>query len=110
MVVFNIAIVTSKLLYGSNSREASRILSIVELFLTTGGALIGKIFISYRRDDASGWAGRLYNHLFQHFSQNEIFMDVDAIEFGFVWSLRNIERRSYDKTIRAKECFGNNAC
>jgi hypothetical protein len=52
MVVFNIAIVTSKLLYGSNSREASRILSIVELFLTTEGTLSGKIFISYRRDDA----------------------------------------------------------
>src|SRR5208283_5881681 len=42
----------------------------------------GKIFINYRRDDASAWAGRLYDHLFQHFSQNKIFMDVDTIEPG----------------------------
>jgi formylglycine-generating enzyme required for sulfatase activity len=42
----------------------------------------GKVFISYRRDDSSAWAGRLYDRLFQHFSQNEIFMDVDTIEPG----------------------------
>jgi len=42
----------------------------------------GQIFISYRRDDSSAWAGRLYDRLFQHFSQNEIFMDVDTIEPG----------------------------
>jgi hypothetical protein len=40
----------------------------------------GKIFISYRRDDASAWAGRLYDRLSQHFSHNEIFMDVDTME------------------------------
>jgi len=42
----------------------------------------GQIFISYRRDDSSAWAGRLYDRLFQHFSQNESFMDVDTIEPG----------------------------
>ena len=42
----------------------------------------GKIFISYRRDDASAWARLLYDRLFQHFAQNEIFMDVDTIEPG----------------------------
>jgi Sulfatase-modifying factor enzyme 1/TIR domain len=42
----------------------------------------GKVFISYRRDDSSAWAGRLYDRLFQHFSQNEIFIDVDTIEPG----------------------------
>jgi hypothetical protein len=42
----------------------------------------GKIFISYRREDSSAWTGRLYDRLFQHFSQNEIFMDVDTIEPG----------------------------
>jgi hypothetical protein len=41
-----------------------------------------QIFISYRRDDSSAWAGRLYDRLFQRFSQNEIFMDVDTIEPG----------------------------
>jgi hypothetical protein len=36
-----------------------------------------KIFISYRRDDSSAWAGRLYDRLGNHFASNQIFMDVD---------------------------------
>jgi TIR domain len=42
----------------------------------------GRIFISYRRDDASAWARLLYDRLLQHFSQNEIFKDVDTIDPG----------------------------
>jgi formylglycine-generating enzyme required for sulfatase activity len=42
----------------------------------------GQIFISYRRDDSSAWAGRLYDGLSRHFVSNQIFMDVDAIEPG----------------------------
>ena len=38
-----------------------------------------KIFISYRRDDSGGRAGRLYDHLTAHFGQGQVFMDVDAI-------------------------------
>jgi hypothetical protein len=41
-----------------------------------------KIYISYRRDDASAWAGRLYEFLLKHFSRKEIFMGVDSIEMG----------------------------
>ena len=41
-----------------------------------------KIFISYRRDDSAGHAGRLYDSLVAHFSREQIFMDVDAIEPG----------------------------
>jgi hypothetical protein len=36
-----------------------------------------KIFISYRRDDSSAWAGRLSDRLSNHFASNQIFMDVD---------------------------------
>lgn len=40
------------------------------------------IFISYRRDDASGHAGRLYDRLRAHFGSNEIFRDIDNIGPG----------------------------
>ena len=42
----------------------------------------GQIFISYRRDDAAGYARALYDRLVQHFSPERVFMDVDAIEPG----------------------------
>jgi len=42
----------------------------------------GQIFISYRRDDASYPAGRLYDRLSAHFPQNQIFMDVDNLDPG----------------------------
>ena len=40
------------------------------------------IFINYRRDDAPGVAGRLYDHLARSFSRGEIFIDVDAMKPG----------------------------
>jgi TPR repeat protein len=42
----------------------------------------GKIFISYRRDDSSPWAGRLSDRLSNQFPSNEIFMDVDSVDLG----------------------------
>lgn len=40
------------------------------------------IFISYRRDDAPGYAGRLYDRLVVHFGAERVFMDVQGIEPG----------------------------
>lgn len=40
------------------------------------------IFISYRRDDAEGQAGRLFDDLVRQFGQNAVFMDVTGIEPG----------------------------
>jgi len=40
------------------------------------------IFISYRRDDAPGYAGRLYDRLAAHFGADRVFMDVQGIEPG----------------------------
>ncbi|MGC2112716.1 MAG: toll/interleukin-1 receptor domain-containing protein [Candidatus Korobacteraceae bacterium] len=40
------------------------------------------IFISYRRDDSEGEAGRLFDDLVKHFHENTVFMDVSAIEAG----------------------------
>ena len=41
-----------------------------------------KIFISYRRADAPGHAGRLRDHLSREFGENATFMDVDDITPG----------------------------
>jgi hypothetical protein len=40
------------------------------------------IFLSYRRDDSSGWAGRLYEHLVREWGSGQVFMDIDAIAPG----------------------------
>jgi hypothetical protein len=40
------------------------------------------IFISYRREDAAGYAGRLYDRLASHFGAARVFMDVEGIEPG----------------------------
>jgi len=42
----------------------------------------GKIFISYRRDDSSAEAGRIYDRLESEFGSDRLFMDVDTIPLG----------------------------
>jgi len=41
-----------------------------------------KLFINYRRDDTRHAAGRLYDRLTTHFSDDQVFMDIDQIEPG----------------------------
>ena len=52
----------------------------------------GQIFISYRRQDASYPAGRLYDNLHNRFPKNEIFMDVDSLKPGIDF-VQTIEER-----------------
>ena len=40
------------------------------------------IFISYRRDDSSGYAGRLFDILSVHFGKENTYMDLDTIKGG----------------------------
>lgn len=40
------------------------------------------IFISYRREDTSGYAGRIYDQLSAHFGKDHVFMDVADLEPG----------------------------
>ncbi len=40
------------------------------------------VFISYRREDSSGFAGRLHESLSSHFGAERVFRDVDTIEPG----------------------------
>jgi hypothetical protein len=43
---------------------------------------LGSIFISYRRSDSAGEAGRLSDDLTARFGAERVFMDVDAIQPG----------------------------
>ena len=43
---------------------------------------MSSIFINYRRDDSSGYAGRIYDRLSNYFSSDHVFMDIDQIEPG----------------------------
>jgi hypothetical protein len=43
---------------------------------------MGAIFISYRRDDTEGHAGRLYEDLVERFGRQAVFFDVSGIEPG----------------------------
>ena len=43
---------------------------------------MGAIFLSYRRDDAEGEAGRLFDDLTAEFGTDKVFMDVAGIELG----------------------------
>jgi hypothetical protein len=48
-----------------------------------GGEATGnKVFLSYRRQDSSGYAGRLSEHLTRHLGKGAVFRDVETIEFG----------------------------
>jgi formylglycine-generating enzyme required for sulfatase activity len=51
----------------------------------------GKLFISYRRDDSAGHAGRVRDRLEREFGADLLFMDVDAVPLGvnFVKVLRD---------------------
>ncbi|WP_447650433.1 Lcl domain-containing protein [Pseudomonas abietaniphila] len=40
------------------------------------------IFISYRRDDSEGQAGRLFDDLVEHFGKDSVFIDVAGIDKG----------------------------
>ena len=40
------------------------------------------VFLSYRRDDASAYAGRLYDYLVGRFGDENVFIDIDSIEPG----------------------------
>jgi hypothetical protein len=41
-----------------------------------------RLFISYRRNDSAGYAGRVHDRLQQEFGRDFLFMDVDSIPLG----------------------------
>jgi hypothetical protein len=47
---------------------------------------MGRIFISYRRDDARAHPGRLHDELAQRFGTQQVSSDVDSIPHGDTFS------------------------
>ncbi|HTG74695.1 MAG TPA: TIR domain-containing protein, partial [Terriglobia bacterium] len=60
---------------------------------------MGSIFLSYRREDSEGQAGRLYDDLVAVFGSDSVFMDVAAIEPG-----RDF-RKSIDQSLNSCGVF-----
>jgi hypothetical protein len=46
------------------------------------GSDMSGVFISYRREDSSGYAGRLFDILSVHFGKENTYMDLDTIKGG----------------------------
>lgn len=44
--------------------------------------VLGRIFMSYRREDTAYPAGWLFDRLTSHFGRGQVFKDVDSIELG----------------------------
>ena len=44
--------------------------------------MLGGVFISYRREDAAGFAGRIYDRLTRRLDPKSVFLDVDTIQPG----------------------------
>jgi len=59
--------------------------------MSTLGSGMPGVFISYRREDSSGYAGRLFDILSIHFGKENIYMDLDTIKGGdnFVTVIEN---------------------
>ena len=43
------------------------------------------VFLSYRRGDAAGWTGRIFDHLVREFGDEHVFQDIVDIEGGDDW-------------------------
>jgi hypothetical protein len=44
------------------------------------------VFISYRREESSPFARRLYDHLIEYLGESRVFMDVDSLSVGQDWT------------------------
>jgi hypothetical protein len=47
-----------------------------------GIGVAGGVFISYRREDSAGFAGRIYDRLIKQLDPKSVFLDVDNIQPG----------------------------
>ena len=48
-------------------------------------AVMAKIFLSYRREDSAGVAGRIYDRLPHHFGPDSVFIDIDSVPLWDNW-------------------------
>ena len=63
-----------------NPRVTGRVVESLDAArIFQGITKLAGIFISYRRSDSQGEAGRLFDDLVKHFGEDAVFMDVAAI-------------------------------
>jgi hypothetical protein len=62
--------------------EVVLVQALHEILLPVAPVARGRIFISYRREEAAYPANWLYSLLTEHFGERHVFMDVDDIEPG----------------------------
>jgi TIR domain len=58
---------------------------------------VSRIFITYRREDTSSQAGRLYDWLGKYYGRDAVFKDIDSIDPGRPW------RRAIDTAVSASD-------
>jgi hypothetical protein len=47
-----------------------------------GGITVPGVFLSYRRNDSAGWAGRIRDHLALRYGQDRVWQDVEDLTVG----------------------------
>jgi hypothetical protein len=62
---------------------------------------MSRIFVSYRRQDRAGHAGRVYDHLRAYFGSGRVFMDVEGIDPGVDFTKVLDERIAHAETVVA---------
>jgi hypothetical protein len=60
---------------------------------------MARIFVNYRRDDAPGYAGRLFDGLAMHFGPGSVFLDVDATQPGLAFT------EAIDRVVQWADAF-----
>ncbi|MFZ0667414.1 MAG: toll/interleukin-1 receptor domain-containing protein [Acidimicrobiales bacterium] len=50
--------------------------------VTNRSSTVPRVFVSYRREDSAGYAGRLYEELVGRFGHERVFMDIDSLAPG----------------------------
>jgi len=59
----------------------------------------GGVFVSYRKGDDPGWAGRVRDSLANHFGDDHVFFDVDSIRGGQRWEEALDEALGASRTV-----------
>ena len=66
--------------------------------LVRRGALMRRIFMSYRQSDTADQAGRIYDRLVREFPRAGVFKDVDSVPAGAA-SAWSSSRRSRNRML-----------
>ena len=71
---------------------------------------MAKIFLSYRREDSRGVAGRIYDRLRGYFGLDSVFFDVDSVPPGadfpeYIESVLSVASQNPCADLSPKFCY-----